>query len=79
MRTTLPTVTLILLLAGFSGCITPGSRQAQNLPERYTLPTPPKVAQAQPEGTIYRAGNSLDLYADSRAKRIGDCVGGVMV
>lgn len=74
MRTTLPTVTLILLLAGLSGCITPGSRQAQNLPERYTLPTPPKGAQAQPEGTIYTAGNSLDLYADSRAKRVGDIV-----
>ena len=75
MRTALPTATLILLLAGLPGCLGAGSQQAQQLPERYTLPTPPKGAQAhQPEGTIYAAGKSLDLYADSRAKRVGDIV-----
>ncbi len=73
MRTTLPTATLILLLAGLSGCAGAGSQQA--LPERYTLPTPPKAAQARSEGTIYAASSSgLDLYADSRAKRVGDIV-----
>jgi flagellar L-ring protein precursor FlgH len=71
MRTTLHT-TVILLLAGLSGCA--GSQQAQQLPERYTLPTPPRAAQAQPEGTIYAASSGLDLYADSRAKRVGDIV-----
>ena len=72
MRPTLPTAFIILLLAGLSGCA--GNQQAQQLPERYTLPTPPKAAQAKPEGTIYAASNGLDLYADSRAKRVGDIV-----
>jgi flagellar L-ring protein precursor FlgH len=62
----------MLLLAGLSGCA--GNQQAQQLPERYTLPIPPKAAQVKSEGTIYAPNNSLDLYADSRAKRIGDIV-----
>ncbi|MFH1019411.1 MAG: flagellar basal body L-ring protein FlgH [Pseudomonadota bacterium] len=74
MRPTLHTTGLILLLAGLAGCAGAGSQQAQQLPERYTLPAPPKSAQARPEGTIYAAGSSLDLYADSRAKRVGDIV-----
>ncbi|HIJ89736.1 MAG: flagellar basal body L-ring protein FlgH [Desulfobulbaceae bacterium] len=74
MRTTLHSTIVILLLAGLTGCAGSASQQAQQLPERYTLPTPPRAAQAQPEGTIYNAGNGLDLYADSRAKRIGDIV-----
>ncbi|MFQ6757060.1 MAG: flagellar basal body L-ring protein FlgH [Deltaproteobacteria bacterium] len=74
MRTTLHTTSLILLLAGLSGCAAAGSQQAQQLPERYTLPAPAKAAQTRPEGTIYASANSLDLYADSRAKRIGDIV-----
>ena len=72
MRTTLQTTSLILLLAGLSGCA--GGQQAQQLPERYTLPSPPRAAQTQPEGTIYAASSGLDLYADSRAKRVGDIV-----
>ncbi len=72
MRIALHTTMVILLLAGLSGCA--GSQQAQQLPERYTLPTPPRAAQAQPEGTIYAASSGLDLYADSRAKKIGDIV-----
>ena len=72
MRTILHSTALILLIAGLSGCA--GNQQAQQLPERYTLPTPPKAAQVKPEGSIYTASNSLDLYADSRAKRIGDIV-----
>jgi len=73
MRATFPTTFLILLLAGLSGCAGTGS-QTQQMPERYTLPAPPKAAQAKPEGTIYAASNGLDLYADSRAKRVGDIV-----
>ncbi|MCX5874875.1 MAG: flagellar basal body L-ring protein FlgH [Deltaproteobacteria bacterium] len=73
MRTILHATTVILLLAGLSGCAGTGSQSA--LPERYTLPAPPKAAQAQAEGTIYAASTSgLDLYADSRAKRVGDIV-----
>ena len=74
MRTTLPITIGIFLLAGLSGCVGASSQQAQQLPERYTLPAPPQAAQAKPEGTIYAAGNGLDLYADSRAKRVGDIV-----
>ncbi len=74
MRTTFHTTFVILLLAGLSGCIGAGSQQAQQLPERYTLPAPPRAAQIQPEGTIYAASSGLDLYADSRAKRVGDIV-----
>ncbi len=72
MRTTLLSAFLILLLAGLSACAGTGNQQA--LPERYTLPTPPRAAQAQPEGTIYATSSGLDLYADTRAKRIGDIV-----
>ncbi len=72
MRTTLHSAFLILLLAGLSACAGTGNQQA--LPERYTLPTPPRAAQAQPEGTIYATSSGLDLYADTRAKRIGDIV-----
>lgn len=73
MRTTLHTTFIILLLTGLSGCAGTGSQSA--LPERYTLPAPPKAAQAKAEGTIYAASTSgLDLYADSRAKRVGDIV-----
>ncbi|MFA6282811.1 MAG: flagellar basal body L-ring protein FlgH [Desulfurivibrionaceae bacterium] len=72
MRTTLPTAFIVLLLAGISGCAS--NQQAQQLPERYTLPSPPKAAQTRPEGTIYGANSGLDLYADSRAKRVGDIV-----
>ena len=72
MRTTLHSAFLILQLAGLSACAGTGNQQA--LPERYTLPTPPRAAQAQPEGTIYATSSGLDLYADTRAKRIGDIV-----
>lgn len=72
MRATLHTIIAILLLAGLSACA--GSQQAQQMPERYSLPAPPRAAQVQPEGTIYAASSGLDLYADSRAKRIGDIV-----
>ncbi|MBU3936298.1 MAG: hypothetical protein KKD53_02105, partial [Proteobacteria bacterium] len=67
MRTKLHTTISILLLTGLSGCVGASSQQAQQLPERYTLPAPPQTAQARPEGTIYAASTGLDLYADSRA------------
>jgi len=72
MRTTFCTTSLILLLAGLSGCAGTGSQQT--LPERYALPAPPQAAPPRPEGTIYAASTGLDLYADTRAKRIGDIV-----
>jgi len=76
MRPTFLATTLgIFLLAGLSGCIGAGGQQAQQLPERYTLPAPPRIEPARAEGAIYAASNSgLDLYADSRAKRVGDIV-----
>lgn len=74
MRTRSPVTAILLLAAALSGCAGTTGQQAQQLPERYTLPTPSRAAQAQPEGTIYAPGNGLDLYADSRAKRIGDIV-----
>lgn len=74
MRTIVHATVLTLLLAGLSGCAGAGSQQAQQLPERYTLPTPPQAAQVKPEGTIYAASTGLDLYGDSRAKRVGDIV-----
>lgn len=74
MHTRSPITAILLLAAALSGCAGTTGQQAQQLPERYTLPTPPRTAQAQPEGTIYAPGNGLNLYADSRAKRIGDIV-----
>lgn len=74
MRSTPHAILVIFLLTALSGCAGMGSQQAQQLPERYTLPSPPKAAQVQPEGTIYAAGNNLNLYADTRAKKVGDIV-----
>ena len=74
MRTTFHPLIVILLLAGLSGCAGASSQQAQSLPERYALPVAPRVAQAPPEGTIYAASSGLDLYGDSRAKKVGDIV-----
>jgi len=74
MRLTYRSPLVILLFVALSGCVGAGGQQAQQLPERYTLPAPSRTAQAPPEGTIYAANNGLDLYADSRAKKIGDIV-----
>jgi flagellar L-ring protein precursor FlgH len=74
MRTQFLTTTALILLAGVFGCAGAGSQQAQQLPERYTLPTPPPAAQVREEGTIYAASSGLDLYGDSRAKRVGDII-----
>jgi len=74
MRPTHHSSIVILLLATLSSCVGAAGQQTQQLPERYTLPAPPRAMQAQREGTIYAAGNSLDLYADSRAKKVGDIV-----
>jgi flagellar L-ring protein FlgH len=66
---------LALLLAGAAGCASTGNNQAAGqLPERYSLPEPAQPREAPREGTIYTAGNGLDLYADNRARRVGDIV-----
>ena len=74
-RSHLP-ITLALLLA-ISGCATTENNQA-SLPERYSLPETPRPAEARQEGSIYSAGtttgSSLSLYADNRARRVGDIV-----
>jgi len=74
MRTLKQALALTFVLAGFSGCAGAGNQQAGHLPERYSLPAPPQVEQAQAEGSIYAAGRGLDLYADSRARKVGDIV-----
>jgi flagellar L-ring protein precursor FlgH len=74
MRTTFHPFLAILLLAGLSGCAGATGQQAQSMPERYTLPAVPRVVEAPPEGTIYAASSGLNLYGDSRAKKVGDIV-----
>lgn len=66
---------LALLLAGSAGCAaTTDSRQDRQLPERYSLPEPVRPQETPQEGAIYAAGNGLDLYADNRARKVGDIV-----
>ena len=74
MRTICHRFLAILLFAGLSGCAGATGQQAQSMPERYTLPTVPRIEQAPPEGTIYAASSGLNLYGDSRAKKVGDIV-----
>ncbi|MGV1100151.1 flagellar basal body L-ring protein FlgH [Thiovibrio sp. JS02] len=69
-----PFLLLLLGLSALAGCAGMGQQQAQQLPERYTLPETQRPAEPKPEGTIYAASSGLDLYADSRAKKIGDIV-----
>jgi len=64
---------LLAGLATLSGCAGT-SPQAQVMPERYTLPETTPSPAPQQEGTIYAASSGLDLYADSRARKIGDIV-----
>ena len=65
---------LIVLLSGAAGCAATDGRQAQQLPERYSLPEPMRPQETPREGTIYAAGSGLDLYADNRARKVGDIV-----
>ncbi len=72
----LPFFLLAALLVGIAGCsaTTSDGRQAQQLPERYTLPEIERPVEPKSEGAIFGPGNSLDLYADNRARKIGDIV-----
>ena len=67
---------IIIALFGLVGCMvnTAGQGQTPEMPERFSLPTPPTSTPKAPEGTIYGSPSSLDLYADSRAKQVGDIV-----
>lgn len=65
---------LILLLSGAAGCAATDTRQAQQLPERYSLPEAPTPRETPREGAIYAPGSGLDLYADNRARKTGDIV-----
>ena len=66
------------LVFGLGGCITSTTGQSQahgpDLPARYSLPEVASSKPAPPEGTIYGSASSLDLYADSRARHVGDIV-----
>ncbi|HIJ78606.1 MAG: flagellar basal body L-ring protein FlgH [Desulfobulbaceae bacterium] len=64
----------ILLLMSLNACVSANPQSGQALPERYSLPTAGPAQEATPEGSIYGGDNSLDLYADSRAKKIGDII-----
>jgi flagellar L-ring protein precursor FlgH len=62
------------------GCVSTNPQQSntpppgQPLPERLSMPTVQKKLQAPPEGTIYSASKSKNIYQDTRARDIGDIV-----
>lgn len=59
----------ILLLAGCAS--TPETTSHNTMPDRFNLP-PTQVHQPKPaEGSLY-TDQSMDIYKDSRAKRVGD-------
>lgn len=64
---------LFLLLTGLTGCMA-NTQTAQSMPERYTLPPVSEPQEMAKEGSIYAGNSGLDLYADSRAKKVGDIV-----
>lgn len=72
----------VLFIAGFlfllTGCLggaaTTGTvSHGTAFPDRYSLPEVAAERAEPQEGTIYREG-SIDLYRDSRARRVGDIV-----
>ncbi|MFZ5775709.1 MAG: flagellar basal body L-ring protein FlgH [Thermodesulfobacteriota bacterium] len=67
----------LIVMASLLGCTATQTNQA-SLPERYSLPEAPRPAEPRQEGSIYSAaastGGPLSLYADSRARRVGDIV-----
>lgn len=74
-------ITKVFLLTVFigvqSGCVTTGSTVVipaadRDLPQRYSLPNVETKAFAPREGSIYQPENSVDLYSDNRASRVGD-------
>ena len=73
IRYSIATGCLALML---SGCVTtqPPAAQAPAMPERYSLPTTPRPQTPTPEGSIFNAAASQDLYQDSRARAVGDIV-----
>lgn len=77
-RSYFPYMLYFVSLFGLFGCITntagPAGSHAPDLPARYSLPEVSSSMPAPPEGTIYGSGSSFDIYADSRAKHVGDIV-----
>lgn len=68
---------LALMPLWLAGCATTGGGTAetdpsQRLPERFAMPAPEVTPEAPREGTIYSAGQGLDLYRDGRAREVGD-------
>lgn len=71
---------VLLALAGIlCGCITTGNKAKavapsadETMPQRYSLPNVETQSYAPREGAIYRTENSIDLYTDRRAARVGD-------
>ena len=62
---------LIILLLPLSGCVTDSADQASTLPERHSLPELHKQKMQAEEGSIY-SPRAMDLYADRRARKVGD-------
>lgn len=71
----------ILIVIGLlilpSGCLTAGPKAvtpeaAGGMPQRYALPEVGNQEAVPRPGTIYAAGNALDLYSDRRAHQVGD-------
>lgn len=70
-------LSLCILALLLHGCVTTGANQAPAataLPERFTLPEVAGEQTRPTEGGIYSDRTALDLYADNRAKGVGDVV-----
>lgn len=62
---------LILMLLPLAGCVTDSNNQASTLPERHSLPELHDQNLQPEEGSIY-SHRAMDLYADRRARKVGD-------
>ncbi len=70
-------VLLSFFLFVLCGCVISGGDAAKlsggdDLPQRYSLPNPETREFAPREGSIYQFENSMALYSDHRAARVGD-------
>ncbi|MBU0479531.1 MAG: flagellar basal body L-ring protein FlgH [Proteobacteria bacterium] len=74
-----------ILLAGgvvfllLNGCVAVSGENSKSaprteLPPTYIMPGAEKPLPVVREGAIFRTGTGMDLYSDSRARRIGDLV-----
>lgn len=67
---------LALMMTGCVGLTGENSRSAArtDLPPTYILPSAEKPLPVVMEGAIFTSATGMDLYSDSRARRIGDLV-----